>query len=181
MLNVRHFLALSVHVTRHPSLITRIGLDPGVSKPGEGGPVFEIRRLRLLEPGRVNLHSGGADNPVKPQDLPVTIKTDSMMPATGCGSITAIASNCSTPSRQSIPMAASTPSSPTRRIFSPMAASPATPAKWSRWIKATGTSRADRKPNHEFNTEWLRRCQRVLKPNGTIWVTGTHHVIFSIG
>jgi site-specific DNA-methyltransferase (adenine-specific) len=22
--------------------------------------------------------------------------------------------------------------------------------------------------NHEFNTEWLRRCQRVLKPNGTI-------------
>ena len=35
--------------------------------------------------------------------------------------------------------------------------------------------------NHEFNCEWLRRCQRVLKPNGTIWVTGTHHVIFSIG
>jgi site-specific DNA-methyltransferase (adenine-specific) len=35
--------------------------------------------------------------------------------------------------------------------------------------------------NHEFNTEWLRRCQKVLKPNGTIWVTGTHHVIFSIG
>lgn len=35
--------------------------------------------------------------------------------------------------------------------------------------------------NHEFNTEWLRRCQRVLKPNSTIWVTGTHHVIFSIG
>ena len=35
--------------------------------------------------------------------------------------------------------------------------------------------------NHEFNTEWLKRCQRVLKPNGTIWVTGTHHVIFSVG
>jgi site-specific DNA-methyltransferase (adenine-specific) len=35
--------------------------------------------------------------------------------------------------------------------------------------------------NHEFNTEWLRRCQRVLKPNGTMWVTGTHHVIFSVG
>jgi site-specific DNA-methyltransferase (adenine-specific) len=35
--------------------------------------------------------------------------------------------------------------------------------------------------NHEFNLEWLRCCQRVLKPNGTIWVTGTHHVIFSIG
>ncbi len=35
--------------------------------------------------------------------------------------------------------------------------------------------------NHEFNREWLRRCQRVLKQNGTIWITGTHHVIFSIG
>jgi site-specific DNA-methyltransferase (adenine-specific) len=35
--------------------------------------------------------------------------------------------------------------------------------------------------NHEFNIEWLRRCQRVLNPNGTIWVSGTHHVIFSIG
>lgn len=35
--------------------------------------------------------------------------------------------------------------------------------------------------NHEFNTEWLKRCQRVLKPNGTLWVSGTHHVIFSIG
>ncbi len=35
--------------------------------------------------------------------------------------------------------------------------------------------------NHEFNLEWLKRCQRVLKPNGTIWVTGTQHVIFSVG
>ena len=35
--------------------------------------------------------------------------------------------------------------------------------------------------NHDFNREWLRRCQKVLKPDGTIWVSGTHHVIFSIG
>ncbi len=35
--------------------------------------------------------------------------------------------------------------------------------------------------NHEFNLEWLRRCQKVLKPNGTIWVSGTLHVIFSVG
>lgn len=35
--------------------------------------------------------------------------------------------------------------------------------------------------NHEFNTEWLRRCQRALKPNGTLWVSGTHHVIHSVG
>jgi site-specific DNA-methyltransferase (adenine-specific) len=35
--------------------------------------------------------------------------------------------------------------------------------------------------NHEFNMEWLRRCQKVLRPHGTIWVTGTSHVIFSVG
>jgi hypothetical protein len=35
--------------------------------------------------------------------------------------------------------------------------------------------------NHEFNTEWLRRCRDLLKPNGTLWVSGTHHVIFSVG
>jgi len=35
--------------------------------------------------------------------------------------------------------------------------------------------------NHEFNLRWLAACQRLLKPNGSMWVTGTHHVIFSIG
>jgi site-specific DNA-methyltransferase (adenine-specific) len=35
--------------------------------------------------------------------------------------------------------------------------------------------------DHEWNVTWLRACQRVLKPSGTIWVSGTHHVIFSIG
>lgn len=35
--------------------------------------------------------------------------------------------------------------------------------------------------NHEFNSAWLSRCQQVLKPNGTIWVSGTHHVIHSVG
>jgi site-specific DNA-methyltransferase (adenine-specific) len=35
--------------------------------------------------------------------------------------------------------------------------------------------------NHEFNRAWLAACQRVLKPNGTIWVTGTSHVIHSVG
>ena len=35
--------------------------------------------------------------------------------------------------------------------------------------------------NHEFNYEWLKRAQKLLKPNGTIWVSGTMHVIFSIG
>ncbi len=44
------------------------------------------------------------------------------------------------------------------------------------WDKSKGAER-----NHEFNLEWLRRCQRVLKPNGSLWVTGTQHVIFSVG
>jgi len=44
------------------------------------------------------------------------------------------------------------------------------------WDKSRGPEE-----NHEFNTEWLSRCQRVLKPDGTIWVSGTAHVIHSIG
>ena len=35
--------------------------------------------------------------------------------------------------------------------------------------------------NHEFNRAWLGACQRVLKPHGTIWVSGTAHVIHSVG
>jgi site-specific DNA-methyltransferase (adenine-specific) len=44
------------------------------------------------------------------------------------------------------------------------------------WDKSRGAEE-----NHNFNRAWLERCQRVLKPNGTIWVTGTQHVIFSVG
>jgi site-specific DNA-methyltransferase (adenine-specific) len=35
--------------------------------------------------------------------------------------------------------------------------------------------------DHEFNLRWLRAARRVLKPDGTLWVTGTHHIIFSTG
>ncbi len=35
--------------------------------------------------------------------------------------------------------------------------------------------------NHEFNRAWLAACQRVLKPDGSIWVSGTSHVIHSVG
>ncbi|MGC8770464.1 MAG: DNA-methyltransferase [Brevinematia bacterium] len=44
------------------------------------------------------------------------------------------------------------------------------------WDKSKGI-----KENHEFNLMWLSRCQKLLKPNGTIWVSGTHHVIYSVG
>jgi site-specific DNA-methyltransferase (adenine-specific) len=45
-----------------------------------------------------------------------------------------------------------------------------------KWDKSQGPE-----INHTFNIEWLSRCQKLLKPNGTIWVTGTMHVIYSIG
>ena len=32
-----------------------------------------------------------------------------------------------------------------------------------------------------FTKNWLNECQRVLKPNGTIWVIGSYHNIFRIG
>ena len=35
--------------------------------------------------------------------------------------------------------------------------------------------------DHRFNVGWLREARRILKPDGSIWVTGTHHVIFSLG
>ncbi len=44
------------------------------------------------------------------------------------------------------------------------------------WDKSRGAEL-----NHEFNTEWLKRCQKLLNPNGTLWVSGTHHVIYSVG
>lgn len=33
---------------------------------------------------------------------------------------------------------------------------------------------------HKFNTKWIAACRRVLKPNGTIWVSGTYHNIFDV-
>ena len=35
--------------------------------------------------------------------------------------------------------------------------------------------------DHEFNLEWTAACRRVLKPAGTIWVSGTLHVYPSVG
>lgn len=35
--------------------------------------------------------------------------------------------------------------------------------------------------DHAFQRQWLQACRRVLKPSGTIWVSGTQHVIFSVG
>jgi len=35
--------------------------------------------------------------------------------------------------------------------------------------------------DHRFNVTWLKEASHILKPEGTIWVTGTHHIIFSLG
>lgn len=33
----------------------------------------------------------------------------------------------------------------------------------------------------EYTKRWLELCQTLLKPNGTIWVSGTHHIIHIVG
>ncbi|HVF54985.1 MAG TPA: site-specific DNA-methyltransferase [Pyrinomonadaceae bacterium] len=44
------------------------------------------------------------------------------------------------------------------------------------WDKATTFEEM-----HKFNLEWLRECKRLLKPNGSLWVSGTSHNIHSVG
>jgi site-specific DNA-methyltransferase (adenine-specific) len=44
------------------------------------------------------------------------------------------------------------------------------------WDESSGIEK-----DHAFNLEWLAACRRVLKPDGTLWVSGTRHVIFSLG
>ena len=37
------------------------------------------------------------------------------------------------------------------------------------------------KQKHNFNKKWIKQCYRVLKDDGTIWISGTLHNIYSIG
>ncbi len=37
------------------------------------------------------------------------------------------------------------------------------------------------KEKHNFNRKWIRLCKEVLKDDGTIWISGTMHNIYSIG
>ena len=39
----------------------------------------------------------------------------------------------------------------------------------------------DFQKNFNFHLEWIRACKRVLKPNGTIWISGTYHSIYQCG
>lgn len=47
--------------------------------------------------------------------------------------------------------------------------------------KGTWDESAGVRKDFEFHRRWLRLCQRVLKPEGTIWVFGTHHCAYSVG
>lgn len=44
------------------------------------------------------------------------------------------------------------------------------------WDKSKGIEN-----DFEFHKTWLLECQRVLKPNGTIWISGTYHSIYACG
>ncbi len=44
------------------------------------------------------------------------------------------------------------------------------------WDLTNGT-----KKNFEFHNTWISTCRRVLKPNGTIWISGTYHSIYQCG
>lgn len=44
------------------------------------------------------------------------------------------------------------------------------------WDKSNGFSE-----DYDFHHAWLNACRRVLKPEGTIWVSGTYHSIYQCG
>ena len=37
------------------------------------------------------------------------------------------------------------------------------------------------KKDWEFHLAWIKECHRVLKPGGTIWISGTYHSIYQCG
>ena len=45
-------------------------------------------------------------------------------------------------------------------------------------LSENGNGIADK---HKFNRKWIKLCKKVLTPNGTIWISGTLHNIYSIG
>lgn len=47
--------------------------------------------------------------------------------------------------------------------------------------KGEWDEKIDIKEKHRFNKKWIRACKRVLKDDGTIWISGTMHNIYSIG
>ena len=44
------------------------------------------------------------------------------------------------------------------------------------WDKSRGF-----KNDYDFHYKWLEACRRILKPHGTLWVSGTYHSIYQCG
>lgn len=44
------------------------------------------------------------------------------------------------------------------------------------WDKSAGP-----KADFEFHYSWIEACRRVLKPDGSIWISGTYHSIYACG
>lgn len=49
------------------------------------------------------------------------------------------------------------------------------------WDKLESTREKNINEKHKFNRKWIKLCKRVLKLNGSIWISGTLHNIYSIG
>ncbi len=45
-----------------------------------------------------------------------------------------------------------------------------------KWDKSNGIE-----ADFEFHKSWILACRRVLKPSGTIWISGTYHSIYACG
>ena len=44
------------------------------------------------------------------------------------------------------------------------------------WDKSNGL-----KDDFQFHYNWIEACRRVLKPNGSLWISGTYHSIYACG
>jgi site-specific DNA-methyltransferase (adenine-specific) len=44
------------------------------------------------------------------------------------------------------------------------------------WDKSNGFDE-----DFKFHTAWITECKRILKPQGTIWISGTYHSIYQCG
>ena len=44
------------------------------------------------------------------------------------------------------------------------------------WDKSRGIDE-----DYKFHFDWIKACRRVLKPNGTMWISGTYHSIYICG
>lgn len=45
-----------------------------------------------------------------------------------------------------------------------------------KWDKSKGVEK-----DYEFHYDWITACRRVLKENGSLWVSGTYHSIYACG